>query len=165
MSFLDVQSVFLLGGNAMAKPGPPNSYERNRVIPLANAKLPKLTPPAILSKPERLLFIEIVSRQPHLVPADAPMVAAYTQALAKAFKLGRATDTASVAAWEKATRVALALARSLRLLPINSIDPQSLGRRRKDRLESSPLDAYFAANPDPEETDDDGEDDNGDAGG
>jgi hypothetical protein len=115
------------------KPGRPNSFERN-VVPLrGNARRSPLTPPAMLTKSERLLFIEIVSTNPHLVDADGPIVAAYSQAMVKTYRLAKKPDF--IAEWEKAGRLTLALARSLRLTPQAAIDPQALGRHRRDQAD------------------------------
>lgn len=65
----------------------------------------------------------------HLTVTDGPLLAVYVQAVTRTHRLGRGKD---VGGWEKSARLAMALARSLRLTPQSTTDPQTIGRRRKD---------------------------------
>jgi hypothetical protein len=53
--------------------------------------------------------------------------------LAKAARLAKGKD--DVLAFERVTRLGLALATKLRITPQSSIDPQTLGRRKKDHAQ------------------------------
>jgi len=91
---------------------------------------PKLTTPSCLTKAEASTFTELVRANAHLTVTDAPLLTSYVQALAMMHRLAKAKD---VGEWERCGRMALALARALRLTPISTADPQTLGRRRKDQ--------------------------------
>jgi hypothetical protein len=99
-------------------------------IELTGARL-RLTAPLILTKGERALFAEAAAINPHLRPADAPLLALYAQALAKTYRLARQSDTAAVASWEKSARTTMALARSLRITAQAQVHPETAGRRRQ----------------------------------
>jgi hypothetical protein len=60
--------------------------------------------------------------------ADAPLLGVYVQALLLSRRLGR--DVGRLADWERATRAAAMLARSLRLTPQARTDPKTVGRTR-----------------------------------
>jgi hypothetical protein len=96
-------------------------------IELTGAR-PRLTAPALLTKPEAALFAEVAAANPHLRPADGALLAAYAQALVKTYKLARQSDTA---AWERTARVALALATKLRITAQAQVHPETAGRRRQ----------------------------------
>ncbi|WP_461329945.1 hypothetical protein [Bradyrhizobium diazoefficiens] len=76
---------------------------------------------------ERTIFSETAAQHPHLKPGDAMLLAAFSQAAARSFKLAKKSDTK---AWETAIRAMLALARALRLTQISSTRAETLGRRR-----------------------------------
>ena len=116
----------------MPKRGRPSASSLN-VVPLGvPASRPKLSPPSLLTKGERSLFAETTSTNPHLRAADAPLLAAYVQALSKTFRLARRSDPASVAAWEKSARVSISLATKLRITAQSQVHPESAGRQRKN---------------------------------
>jgi hypothetical protein len=99
------------------------------VVPLdLTGARPRLTAPSILTKGERALFAEVAAINPHLRPADVPLLAAYAQALTKVYKLARQSDAA---AWERTARMALALARSLRITSQSQVHPETAGRKRQ----------------------------------
>jgi hypothetical protein len=101
------------------------------IIPLdVTGARPKLSPPSILSTVERTLFTELANGNQHLTAPDAALLAGYVQALNKMQRLAKKSD---IAAWEKATRVALALGRSLRLTPQSTVRPETVGRHRADQ--------------------------------
>ena len=77
------------------------------------------------------------------------MLAAYCQAIIKTHRLAQGDDVGS---WEKAGRLAMALARTLRLTPISGTSAEKLGRQRRD-AQPNPLDEYLATL-EAEETDD-----------
>jgi hypothetical protein len=90
---------------------------------------PKLTAPSCLTKPERIHFDQLVHANAHLTVSDVACLASFCQAASKAHKLGRGEDTKG---WERATRVMMALARTLRLTAISSTHPDKLSRQRRD---------------------------------
>src|SRR6478672_9558846 len=94
---------------------------------------PRLTAPSILTKLERDLFADVAAINPHLRPADVPLLAAYAQALHMTYKLARQSDTA---AWERSARVAMALARSLRITTQSQVHPETAGRKRQTQQPS-----------------------------
>jgi hypothetical protein len=89
----------------------------------------KLIAPAILTTSEKATFTELANANPHLTTSDAPLLATYAQALNKTHRLGRTKD---LAGWEKAAKLALALARSLRLTAQAGNDPKSVARARRE---------------------------------
>ena len=93
----------------------------------ATATRPRLTPPSSLSTDERLEFIAIADDNRHLRRTDVAMLAAYVVAATKVQKLARSKD---VGPWERATKVMMALARSLRLTQQSCTDPKTLTRSR-----------------------------------
>ena len=90
---------------------------------------PRITPPLSLTKSERSLFVELAADAPHLVPADAPLLGAYCQAILLARRTGR--DPARVDVWERITRVMTTLATKLRLTPQSRSCPKSLARQQR----------------------------------
>jgi hypothetical protein len=90
---------------------------------------PKLTAPSCLTKPERIHFDQLVRANRYLTITDQAMLASYVQAMSKSHRLGRGEDTEG---WERATRVMMALARTLRLTAISSTHPDKLSRQRRD---------------------------------
>ena len=97
------------------KRGPKSAAELNVVkLDLTNTR-PKITPPSSLNAAEKALFNEVVRNNAHLLPGDALLIGAFVQALAKANKLAKKSDAASIASWEKVSRVMIALATKLRL--------------------------------------------------
>jgi hypothetical protein len=87
----------------------------------------RLTAPSVLTKAEAKFFVEAAAANPHLRPADAPLLAAYAQAMVKTYRMARQSDTAS---WEKSARVAMALATKLRITAQAQVHPESAGRKR-----------------------------------
>ena len=98
-------------------------------FPEVDGGRPRITPPASLTKAERFLFIELAADAPHLVPADAPLLGAYCQAVLLSRRTGR--DPVRVEAWERATRVMTSLATKLRLTPQARTCPKSIGRQQQ----------------------------------
>jgi hypothetical protein len=99
-----------------------------------------LTAPAFLKTDEKTLFIELAALNAHLTASDTPMLAAYVQAITKTHRLAWQKD---VAAWERCARVAMAMARSLRLTAISGTHPERLSRQRRD-ARPNPVDEYLA---------------------
>ena len=132
------------------KPGRKGSFDS--IVPIdAKSTRSRPTAPSSLTKAEAATFNELAAVNRHLTQTDAPLLAAFAQAVAKASKLAKAQDVQS---WERACRVMLALARSLRLTPQSTTDPQAIGRRRLDDF-GRPFDAPWHR---PDEDDDDGHD-------
>jgi hypothetical protein len=88
----------------------------------------------MLTASEKQIFIETAAAYPHLKNGDATILAAFAQASARSFRLAKKEDTA---AWEKAVRTMLALARSLRLTPISTTRAEALGRKRDRDIQPS----------------------------
>ena len=63
----------------------------------------------------------------HFRKSDLPMLCAYVQALLLTRKLIR---TNAISDWEKASRVAMALATNLRLTVQSRIEPRGVGRQQ-----------------------------------
>jgi hypothetical protein len=76
-----------------------------------------------------MFFVQIAAANRHLTETDKTLVAAFVQAASLSTKLAKKAD---LAGWERATRVLMSRATKLRLTPQACIDPQTLGRRRKD---------------------------------
>ena len=97
------------------KRGPKSSAELNVVkLDVTNARS-KIIAPSSLNAPEKALFNEVVCNNAHLTPGDALLIGAFVQAFAKTNKLAKKSDAASVASWEKTSRVMISLATKLRL--------------------------------------------------
>ena len=104
-----------------------SAAELSVMSPATTATSPRLSPPSSLSTAERLEFIAIAAENVHLRRTDAEMLAAYVVAATKVRKLARGND---VGPWEKATKVMMALARSMRLTQQSCTDPKTLSRAR-----------------------------------
>jgi hypothetical protein len=98
------------------------------VQPDASGDGPRINPPASLTATERVLFLETVRHHQHLGPGDSVMIAAYVAASVKFQRLSRGRE--DVRDWEKAGRMMLALARSLRLTQQSATDAKTLARAR-----------------------------------
>jgi hypothetical protein len=125
----------------MAQPGR-KSAAANLVSLASTARPTRLTPPASLTKTEQSTFNALVVANPHLTITDGLLLAGFVRA--SSMMLDRKSEAGE---WEKASRVAITLATKLRLTPQSTQDPQALGRRRKDH-HPSPIEEYFANNPD-----------------
>ena len=97
-------------------------------FPAVDGSRSRITAPASLTKVERSLFTELAADTPHLVQADAPLLASYAQAVLLSRKAGR--DLGRIGEWERATRAMMALARSLRLTPQSRTDSKTVARRQ-----------------------------------
>jgi hypothetical protein len=85
--------------------------------------------PETLTADERLMFLALARENRHLRPSDAAMLACYCMATTKVMKLSRSKD---VGPWERATRMMLALARSMRVTQQAQRDPKVVGRQNRD---------------------------------
>lgn len=94
----------------------------------AEATRPRLTPPSLLNKAERAIFLETVRDNPHLRTSNVPILAAYAQTLANTYRLARLSDAASVKSWEQTTGVMMALATKLRITSQSQIRAVTAGR-------------------------------------
>ncbi len=118
---------------------------------------PCLISPTPLTKAEARIFATTAQLNPHLVEADAALLAAYSQALIKGYRLAKRDDAAAVKSWDQVSRVVLAMSRALRLAPIHNVHPETSGRRRRDaRIDKKP----WAEPPYSADEIDDGDDDN-----
>ena len=115
------------------------------VSPGTTGLRPRLSPMAALTKDEQAIFTLVIGQNPHLTVTDAPLLTAFAQASAKAYKLVKKDDTR---AWERACRVQAMLATKLRLTPQSSASGKVIGRLRRDGAPLSPIAQYLADNPD-----------------
>jgi hypothetical protein len=83
----------------------------------------RLNPPPTLRKDERAIFVQVVGAcdPRHFSEADLPLLVSLAQATARAHRTARGPDKA---VWEKAVRLQMALARSLRITPQARMDPK-----------------------------------------
>ena len=93
------------------------------VVPIDAARVARLHPPSSLTKVEKSIFSELAANAAHLRAADVMLLAS----LAQAINLSRRTarDPSKAAVWERATRMQMALSRSLRLTPLSRTDSDS----------------------------------------
>jgi hypothetical protein len=105
------------------------------------------TPPASLTNAERKLFLEIVSTHAHLKSGDAILLTAFVRAAIKFEQLGQQDD---IAAWEKAGRMMLALARGLKL--VSTTAARTLTRLRED-YQPNLVAQWLRENPEPDDDD------------
>ena len=89
----------------------------------------RLTTPAGLTKPERLLFDFIVDASPphHFRDSDQPLLVSYVQACLMA--RDAAKTPAKIAIFERVVRLQVTLATKLRLSPQTRLDPKTLARQ------------------------------------
>jgi hypothetical protein len=121
-------------------PGRPKKLFANvRQFPGTDRQTP-LTPIVRLNSLERSIFNLTVTRHRHLKPADVVLVTSFAKAAARVLKPSRLEDAAAI---EKATRIMVLIARSLRLTPMNALDPRTVGGHRRDAL-PNPLAEYLA---------------------
>jgi len=105
---------------------PRQSAAHLSIVPLAGSpKRPKLIPLGSLSKPERRVFDHLVRTNGHLRQADIPMLQLLCAAYCRAMSKKPGGDD-----WERANRIVLALARSLRLTVQATIEPRTVARQR-----------------------------------
>ena len=95
------------------------------VRPATNPSSSRLSPPECLSTDERLLFTMLAKDNRHLRPSDSPMLACYCMTVTKVCKLARRAD---VAPWERAVKVLMALARTMRISQQAMRDPKTVAR-------------------------------------
>lgn len=101
------------------------SSDSNIIRMPITARRPKLSPPKCLTKAEASLFTELLEEAPYLANYRDTTIL-YVQSLTRAQKLCR---SGSVQESDKAIRLTMALARSLRLTP-QSVDRRTLERQR-----------------------------------
>jgi hypothetical protein len=99
-----------------------------------------LSPIVRLNSLERSIFNLTFIRHPHLRPADLVLLTSFAKAAARVLKPDRLDSKADI---EKSTRVMVLLGRSLRLTPMNALDPRTVGGHRRDAL-PNPLAEYLA---------------------
>jgi hypothetical protein len=105
------------------------------VLPAVDGRPERLEPPATLSEDERNIFEQLVASvdRRHFRPSDLPLVVAYVQAIffereaARQMKANPA-EGKHVTAWEKSTKVLVALSARLRLCPQSRQHPRSAAR-------------------------------------
>lgn len=121
---------------------PRKSAAANNIVSIANKVRSRITAPALLTKPERTLFNEAVRDNPHLKPADAALLASYIQALSKSYKLAKLNDAASIASWEKCSRIVIAMGRALRLTTHSKMQASTAARAHNN---AAPMSYYQRA--------------------
>ena len=105
-------------------------------------ELARLTPPADLDKPEREIFLDLVSasKPGHFRASDLPLLSAYVRAIAlerrSASELA-AGDTKALTRWERAVKSMVALSMRLRL------SPQSRAANNPTRPGTESMPSYF----------------------
>jgi hypothetical protein len=130
------------------------------LVPLGlNAARPRLSPPPSMSKPGRLLFMEIaasVDRQ-HFSEADAPLLCSLVSTTlavrAQARKLERDATPDVMRVWEKLVKLQVSLCTKLRITVQARVNPYTAGRRMADH-KPNPLDAFLAEDDDDDDLDD-----------
>jgi hypothetical protein len=99
----------------------------SNVISLAaTSDKPKLTASRPLNKAERDIFNLVVREHRHLRVLDQPLATAYAIACAAMLSSTKSAD------FERATRAAVSLGRSLRLTPLSVMRSDALGRKYAD---------------------------------
>lgn len=131
------------------KPGRKNRFANVHQLVTTPAR-PPLTPVVKLTSLERSIFNLTVTRHGHLKPADVVLVTAFAKAAARVFKM----SGGHIADVEKATRLMVLLGRSLRLTPMTSLDPRTVGAARRDAA-PNPIAEYLAGRDQEEATTDD----------
>jgi len=100
------------------------------VLPLGGSRSrPKLTPIGSLTKNERRAFDHTARQNPHLAPADIPMLELYSMAYCRAVAAKRKGPQV----WEREARVVMALGTKLRLTPQATTEPRTAARRRAEQ--------------------------------
>jgi|SRR5215510_7663939 len=82
-----------------------------------------------LTEDEQLIFDHTAKTNPHLKPSDSPMLALYAASIVRAMKARRRDDET----FEKESRCALAIGRSLRVTPQSTVEPRSAARARAEQ--------------------------------
>jgi phage terminase small subunit len=102
----------------------------------------RLLPPASLSDPERIVFVDLVTAcdPKQFRPSDLPLLCRYCEAAVLAeqsaleLRRGAVVDgkpSPWITVQEKAVRAMVALSMRLRLSPQSRIDPKTLGRQQQ----------------------------------
>jgi hypothetical protein len=79
---------------------------------------------------QQTTFRAVLADNPHLGPADMPLLTLYVLTVSKAARLAKGKGDAL--SFERLTRLAVTLATKMRITAQSNIDPQTLGRRKKD---------------------------------
>jgi hypothetical protein len=90
----------------------------------------KLSPTVPLNKTEKALFASTVASHAHLRPADAACLTAFAQAMCNVYALAKKKDAASIASFEKVSRIAAMWATKLRITTQSQVLPDMAGRKR-----------------------------------
>jgi hypothetical protein len=120
------------------KRGRPGSFANFHPIGGEALRAP-LSPVVKLTTLERSIFNLTVTRHPHLKPKDVVLVTAFARAAARVLKMSGNQP----AELEKATRTMVLLGRSLRLTPMNALEPRTVARSHRDAM-PDPLGEYLA---------------------
>src|SRR5262245_42022745 len=104
------------------------------VIPMVVSEpRPKVNPITSLSGPERRLFDTTARLNPHLKQADAATLELYVMAYRRAMR-ARQKDSQN---FERATRLLMALGRTLRITPQSTVEPRAAAKLRRDAAAES----------------------------
>jgi hypothetical protein len=117
------------------------------VVPLDVQPL-RISPPAELTKAQRAIFASIAANNAHLRPADSVMLGLFVQAVTKSQSLAKKSDAASIASWEKTSRVAAMWATKLRLTVQSQVLPDAAGRKRDAQPTMSRMQQFLEENRD-----------------
>jgi hypothetical protein len=110
------------------------------VSPTTTGTRTRPTAPATLSSAEKSTFNQVVAQNTHLIAADGALLGVYITALTQMHRASKCDDGR---AWERAAKIAMQAARSLRVTPISATHPDSLARQRRN-AQPNPLAEYFA---------------------
>ena len=100
------------------------------VVPFKTPAKAKISPTAPLNKSEKALFASSVAAHAHLRPADAACLTAFVQAMCNVYTLAKKKDAASIASFEKVSRIAAMWATKLRITTQSQVLPDMAGRKR-----------------------------------
>jgi phage terminase small subunit len=129
------------------KPGRKSSAAMS-VVPISNAGVKRLEPPAYLGREEAELFRFLVASTSldHFVASDIPLLVSYCQAtlVSRRAAASLAETSDMIVVWERATRMQATLATRLRLAPQSRLDPKTVGRRAAS-YKPSAYDVVFGA--------------------
>jgi hypothetical protein len=122
-----------------------SAAELNVVKPATNPPSSRLNPPPILNDDERQLFVMLAAENTHLRRSDNPILAAYCMTATKVQELSRSDDVTS---WEKALKMLVVLARTMRISQQSMRDPITVARQTRNDEEQKAAAALFALNGD-----------------
>ena len=108
--------------------------QRGRKLVVVDDRTVSMKAPCGLNKAEKKLFDDMIASvdHRHFVKSDTPLLVSYVQASIMARKAAR--SPLQIVMFERAVKVQIMLARSLRLSPRTRIDGRKAGRLQPDVL-------------------------------